>query len=421
MTVMSTPEGALVAQQAGLEFFALGEAEFASGILAAEKEILGSLEGMDAFQQNVKIVARSVRIVLRDLPTILKEHRFDALLVDDTSPGAIAVARAYQIPFGTLAATPPLIQDDPSVPPFLKNWPCSGQGLASWPHRIRNWTFHKILFSVMAEPIIAQIRVYNKQHGLQPILQDPRHMGLLQLTQLPECLDFSNRDPVAASHFCYTSPWHEPHRDTSLDFPFTQLDHSRKIVYVSLGTTQNGIALIYQRVAQAFRELEDSVQLVMALGRQEGVSDILEALDHPLPKGSIVVGYAPQLMILQEVDAVVSHCGMNTALEAINCGLPIVAVPLTNDQPGVAARLVQHGVAVMTNSTMATSLEFQQAISKVLDDVSYKQAASVMKAQFQKAPELDAVAELIEYTFQTGEKLDRAREEVQRILQSPKH
>mmetsp|Transcript_18065 Transcript_18065/g.49224 ORF Transcript_18065/g.49224 Transcript_18065/m.49224 type:complete len:372 (-) Transcript_18065:359-1474(-) len=334
--LISTPEGEPIANRLGLEFCPISVQEFQSEDLANDKETLARLEGIEAFQFNVHIVAKAASDTYRDLPPILKSERFDALLIDDTCPAAISLARIFDIPFGTLAATPPQLQDDNSVPPFITTWGPAGNSLLL---RSRNWLARKTLFQLMAEPVLRVIRDYNQQHGMSPVILDPKNIGLIQLTQLPACFEFP-RDPPA-DHFLYTSPWYESNRDSAIEFPWDKLD-GRPLLYVSLGTTQNRIEKIYKNLVQACRGL-DSVQLVLALGRENASLDV-----DCLPKGAIVVGYAPQLQLLQKASAIVSHCGLNTALEAISYGLPIVAVPLTNDQPGVAvSKMFQNGSCVI--------------------------------------------------------------------------
>src|SRR5439155_2028038 len=61
---------------------------------------------------------------------------------------------------------------------------------------------------------------------------------------------------------------------------------------------------------------------------------------------TIVVQRAPQLELLQRATLCVTHAGLNTALEALAEGIPLVAIPITNDQPGVAARILASGTGL---------------------------------------------------------------------------
>ena len=53
----------------------------------------------------------------------------------------------------------------------------------------------------------------------------------------------------------------------------------------------------------------------------------------------------PQRALLQEAALFVTHCGLNSMLEAARCGVPMVTQPLRWDQPGNAVRLEYHGLA----------------------------------------------------------------------------
>jgi UDP:flavonoid glycosyltransferase YjiC (YdhE family) len=50
--------------------------------------------------------------------------------------------------------------------------------------------------------------------------------------------------------------------------------------------------------------------------------------------------------------------GLNTALECLTQGVPMVAIPITNDQPGVAARIAEKktGLVVALNDLTASRL-----------------------------------------------------------------
>jgi len=53
----------------------------------------------------------------------------------------------------------------------------------------------------------------------------------------------------------------------------------------------------------------------------------------------IVVEFAPQLELLKRAALCITHAGLNTALECLSNGLPMVAIPITNDQPGLQPEL----------------------------------------------------------------------------------
>lgn len=48
---------------------------------------------------------------------------------------------------------------------------------------------------------------------------------------------------------------------------------------------------------------------------------------------------APQLEVLERSTACIMHAGLNSTPESLTLGVPLVAIPITNDQPAVAARV----------------------------------------------------------------------------------
>src|SRR5262249_58747608 len=75
------------------------------------------------------------------------------------------------------------------------------------------------------------------------------------------------------------------------------------------------------------------LQLVISLG---GGQD--PALLGDLPGDPVVVGYAPQLELIRRAALTISHGGLNTALESLEWGVPMVVLPVAYDQPGGGAR-----------------------------------------------------------------------------------
>jgi UDP:flavonoid glycosyltransferase YjiC (YdhE family) len=66
---------------------------------------------------------------------------------------------------------------------------------------------------------------------------------------------------------------------------------------------------------------------------------------------------------------------LNTVLESLTNGVPLVALPVTNDQPGVAARIRTKGVGdFLTNSELSAE-RLKDLIQRVLSDPKYRENA----------------------------------------------
>lgn len=67
---------------AGLEFWAIGEAEFPAGASAAANTKLGELSGLAAFKQIVTMFRRSTTMLLDEAPQAISAAGVEVLLVD---------------------------------------------------------------------------------------------------------------------------------------------------------------------------------------------------------------------------------------------------------------------------------------------------------------------------------------------------
>jgi MGT family glycosyltransferase len=98
-----------------------------------------------------------------------------------------------------------------------------------------------------------------------------------------------------------------------------------------------------------------------------------------LPGQPIVVEFAPQLELLKHATVVITHAGLNTVLESIAEGKPMVAIPIGNDQPGIAARLAAKGAAIVLPRKELTADKVEKAVRTVLEDDRYRRAATGLK------------------------------------------
>lgn len=403
VTLISTSPGSVAAERHGLEFQPIGVPEYESGVLQLQLAQEGRLRGLSAFWHTIRLFRREQQILLRDLPGVLVSRNIDAICVDQLLPAAMDVADAHGIQSAVLCNALPLHLDS-QVPPFVTTWGPSEKRHEKLRNRAAN-----MAIIVAASPFYIMLNKYRTNHGLTK--HTPASFqkgGRVQVTQIPSFVDFprTNLPP----HFFYSRPWHKANRDVAIPFPWDRLNDDRPIVYASLGSVQTGLQSLYLNIAQACASL--NVQLVLSLGRK-GASLPSHTV---LPSNAIVVDFAPQLQLLQRASIVLTHAGLNTALEALSFGLPIVTVPLCNDQPGIAARLVHLGVAHAVPPGRATPPAIQQAISKVLEDPSYQRAATRYQRMIDRCPTLSQTAEILETALSRSGPLLRDDPEVTRIL-----
>ena len=239
----------------------------------------------------------------------------------------------------------------------------------------------------VAAPIFKEVNSKRTEWGLKPFHR-PEHAlsTVAQITQLPEALEFAVAIKPAGLH--YTGPFVDHQQRLVVEFPWDRLD-GRRLIYASLGTLHNGAERLFRTIAEACAGLD--AQLVLSLG-----GGLDPAQLGALPGDPVVVRFAPQLELLKRASVVITHAGLNTVLESLSEGVPLVAVPLGNDQPGVAARVKARGAGVVVSRRGLKPAALHKAVRQVLENGSYRAAAQVLQKAIREADGLNRAADVIE-------------------------
>jgi UDP:flavonoid glycosyltransferase YjiC (YdhE family) len=88
-------------------------------------------------------------------------------------------------------------------------------------------------------------------------------------------------------------------------------------------------------------------------------------------------------------------------LTALGCGVPLVAIPITNEQPGIASRLARTKAGKMLKLSEFSEMSLRTAITEVLSESSYRNNAKKMQRIIQESGGVDRVADIIEKAAQT--------------------
>ncbi len=372
---------------AGLEFRAIGESQFPSGVTSESLAKLGKLSGLAALQYTIDLLKQGADIMLRDAPPVIKEAGVEALLVDQVTPEGGTVADFLGLPFITVCSAVVLNREE-SVPPIITNW---GYNQAWWA-QLRNKVGYKLLDRI-GKPIREVIADYRREWKLSPHFSaNEDYSPLAQISQQPAQLEFPRQ--YLPQWFHFTGPYHSSTGREVPDFPYEKLT-GQPLIYASMGTVQNRLLGVFQSIAEACNDLD--AQLVISLGG----STSPEALGS-LPGNPLVVGYAPQLELLQKAALTITHAGMNTTLESLNNGVPMVAIPVANDQPGVAARVAWAGAGEVVPLSRVNVPKLRTAIQKVLTEDSYKQNAVRLQEAIQKAGGVSRAIDIVEQVVATG-------------------
>jgi MGT family glycosyltransferase len=347
----------------GLEFWPIGLTDHPRGSLPRSLAELGARRGLSALRFTIDAVARTTTMTCRDAPDAIRDAGVDALLVDQMEPAGGAVAEHLQLPFVTVCNAL-AINRDPAVPPPFTPWPYRD----AWWARLRNRAGYAIS-DRLTSPIAEAVGRYRKKWNL-PALRSPDESfsRRAQICQMPRAFDFP-RTSLPES-FQYVGPLRRA-LNRSAPFPWERLD-GRPIVYASLGTLQNRREPLFRCFAEACRGL--NVQLVIAHGG--GLSES-EARD--LPGDPLVVEYAPQVELLARARVTITHGGLNTVLDSLANGVPLVAIPLTYEQPAIARRIEWAGAGRSLSWKTLSASRLHGALQIVLDEPQYAAGAKRMQ------------------------------------------
>lgn len=387
VTVFGILDAQSKALAAGLEFQAVCESDSPLGFTKQMFTELGKLSGFAALKYTINAIQQTTQVNLRELPTLVKQAGVDALIVDQVSPEGGSVAEFLDIPFISCACAL-IINRDVSVPPFNTSWSYSPTKWA----KLRNWTGYTLLNQV-GKPIRETINEYRRQWNLSPYTNpNDYYSQLAQLSQQPAEFEFPRQNLPDCFHF--TGAYNNPASREPAPFPFQKLT-GQPLIYASMGTIQNRLLEIFHCIAEACSELD--VQLVISLGGSAS-PEVLQGL----PGQPLVVGYAPQLELLDKTTLTITHAGMNTTLESLTKGVPMVALPIANDQPGVAARIVWSGCGEALTLKKLNVSRLRTAIQKVLAEENYKNNALSLQQAIKRAGGVSRAADIVEQVVSTG-------------------
>lgn len=196
----------------------------------------------------------------------------------------------------------------------------------------------------------------------------------------------------------YTSPEFQPCADTfsdkytfvgpsirTLDYQVVKLQ--RRTIYISMGTVNNLLEDFYRKCIVALKDSDFDV--IMSVGEFIDLNKLGE-----IPHNFTIERSVNQIEVLQQVDAFLTHCGMNSVSEALYHKVPLILFPQTPEQGGVAYQVNEMGAGLYLQEDSPEKIK--ETIQEVLDNHSYKQAAEEVSKGFQRCGGYRLAADKIE-------------------------
>jgi len=374
VTFFQTAELEARVRDYGLEFSTIGRG-------SAPAEPKRARAGVGDLRYRIKRIANEMEVFLREAPAAISKAGIDALIIDEIALAGPTLAQLLQLPYVLVSTSVPH-NFGWTVPRSLSH--CDNP--VSLFGRLRNTLLQVSVFQVHG-PVRWKLDQYRKQRGLGPV-RDLQRMfpARAHIATLPECLDFPR--PTRPIDFCYAGPFVDQSARPMIDFPWERLD-GRPLIYVSLGTSRKIRPSVFHIIAEACGGL--GLQVVVSLGGRRDPMML-----GGLPGDPLVVREAPQLELIKIAAIVINHAGINTVLETLMEGRPMIAIPITHDQPALAARLAWLHVAEVIPERKLTIGGLRSAVLRVLNDPSYGNAAREIREKIKAGRGLERAVEVIE-------------------------
>ncbi|MBO1419693.1 macrolide family glycosyltransferase, partial [Streptomyces sp. FH025] len=180
-----------------------------------------------------------------------------------------------------------------------------------------------------------------------------------------------NADRVDERRFSFVGPCFG---DRAHQGGWQRPDGAEKVLLVSLGSAFTHQPAFYRACVQAFGDLP-GWHTVLQVGAHTDLAELGE-----VPDTVEVHRWVPQLSVLAQADAFVTHAGMGGSSEGLFHAVPMIAVPQAADQFANADALVGLGVARRLDTEQATAEALRAALLELTGDPAVAERLKALAA-----------------------------------------
>jgi MGT family glycosyltransferase len=383
------PDAEPIVRAAGLNFVPFCEKEYPAGAVSNGYANLTKLSGLEVVEYSLREMhPQRCRATLEHLEDAILKSGIEAMVIDTIHFFAELVPMKMGLPYVHIWNVL-FIDRTGSSPSCFFTTPVGSTPEALAKNLETARETNRIL-SPVAEPA----KEYAAKNGLDIDWNDPYATlsKLAVITQTPR--EFDCTIPELPTKFVYAGPFHDDEGRAKIPFSWERLTGA-PLIYASMGTLLNGMEHVYRYILEAVGRFPET-QIVLSVGKNISLSDI-----GFIPSNVIVVPRAPQLEMLKQAVLCITHAGHNTALESLAQGVPMVAIPVGFDQPGIAARIAHHGVGEFVEVGELSTDRLADLINKVMRQPHYRENAQRFKRLIADIQGLDVAAETIEDVLKT--------------------
>ena len=271
-----------------------------------------------------RVILRATESLVPFLLDQLQSERPKAVVLDSNVLWGHIAARILRLPTVSLFTT--IVLGGPQY---------QQMSLREWLHMLRP------ALPSLVPILVARTRLLRQFKG--PVVPRPAFpaLGDVNLGLFPK--DFQPPNPRIDATFRFVGPMLDP--ETRVDAPL-ELAGSGPLVYMSLGTLHRAATAFLRECLEAFADVPARFVISSrSHGDGQGLGQI--------PANCMVRASVPQLAVLQQADLFVTHGGMNSVLESLAHGVPMLVIPQQPEQMVIGLMLAERGAALVRREHVA--------------------------------------------------------------------
>jgi len=367
-------------------FYALGAATHPAGSLAESLRRAANPGGPLGIRSVILDMAATTDMLCSELPAAMAHLGIDAMLADQMEAAGGLAAEGAGVPFISIACALP-VNREPAIPlpvmPFKYDPSERGLQMVQGSALVYDWVMR---------PHSRVVAKWADAFGLAP--RSMLHECLSPLAQISQTIagyDFPRNALPATFH--HVGPL-RTRTSTQVTSAMPPVDPSRPFIFASLGTLQGQRFSLFKRIAKACRQ-RNAQLLIAHCGGLDAAQEraLLQA------GATWVTAFAPQAAVLELADAVVSHAGLNTVMDAIAARTPVLALPIAFDQPGAASRVCHAGIGVCGSARFSRPATLARMLDRLLTEPKFATALDTLAGELAQAGGAPRAADIIEHVL----------------------
>ena len=272
----------------------------------------------------------AVPALVEPVREVVRRFRPDVMAVDGMQYAAVLAAHAEQVPWAGISSALTLLEPELDIA-LLRN----------------------------VRALAADREALFSRHGLKASFRTCECLSpRLNTIFATEALVGEDARVPPATHLVGPSLTPEARGDEA-PFPWERLGE-KPVVYASFGSQISWQPELFRLIAEAAAPL--GVTLVLSAGELAG-GDFARSL----PGDVVAVPYVPQRELLARISVFISHGGANSVMEALTAGVPMLLLPVCNDQPVQAHFLRRAGAGLALEPDTLTVESCRAALERLLE------------------------------------------------------